>query len=370
VNDLGFHLPGSDRLLDALSAEQDGMRAQTCRPENRERFPAEIVDRLRDIGALTAVLPPQDGGLGWGTCAAGMVALGEGLMRIGAGSLAVGRIYEAHVNAAALIQRFAAPALREAAWSDLRDGHLFALWVAPGGEKLRATRHGEALRLTGRKGVCTAAGIATRAVVTVWDEADDERMVLVDTALLEVEEGVALQLSGMRNTSTKPMQFDLDIGADQFIGTADDYLREPDFSAGAWRTSAVTAGGLRALVEEAIRQLRSRGRHSGPWQAARIGQMLIHARTAAMWTRTVAEHAARPDIAAADLTGIVALARVAVEQACLETIALVQRSLGFASLTLSNPAEAMMRDLAIYLRQPAADEAFAEAAVHFAKTQR
>ena len=36
-----------------------------------------------------------------------------------------------------------------------------------------------------------------------------------------------------------------------------DYLREPDFSAGAWRGSAVASGGLRSLVDLAAETLRA-----------------------------------------------------------------------------------------------------------------
>jgi alkylation response protein AidB-like acyl-CoA dehydrogenase len=69
--------------------------------------------------------------------------------------------------------------------------------------------------------------------------------------------------------------------------------------------------------------------------------------------------------APATITGYVNLARVAVESAALEIIRLVQRSLGLSAFLQTNPVERLMRDLAIYLRQPATDEALTEAAAWF-----
>jgi hypothetical protein len=91
----------------------------------------------------------------------------------------------------------------------------------------------------------------------------------------------------------------------------------------AWRTLAVTVGGLLALGDEAVRQLRAR--HTDPHQAARIGQMPIHCQTAANWIDAVpTRHQGEPKHFVVDIN----LARFAIERACLEVIPLVQRGLG------------------------------------------
>ena len=59
------------------------------------------------------------------------------------------------------------------------------------------------------------------------------------------------------------------------------------------------------------------------------------------------------------------LARVAVEQACLDAMRQVQRGLGLAAFLAPHPAERLMRDLATYLRQPAPDAVLTEAAAYF-----
>ena len=78
----------------------------------------------------------------------------------------------------------------------------------------------------------------------------------------------------------------------------------------------------------------------------------------------------RPDCRCADQNpryaiAKVNLARLAIETACLDTIQLVQRSLGISALMQDNPVERMCRDLATYLRQPAADIALTAAAAFF-----
>jgi alkylation response protein AidB-like acyl-CoA dehydrogenase len=345
--------------------EQERSVIRDARDGAPDAFPVEPIERLRALGLLTAPLPAHDGGLGWGTERDGMRPLGAALQMIGHSSLAVGRIYEAHVNAIALIDRYGDVAVRESAWSSVRDGLLFGLWVSPSATPVRLTRDGTELRILGLKGFCSAAGVAARAVVTTLDEGGCDQMVLVDATRVDTQVGNQPGLHGMRNTATRPVAFDMPIRALDLIGGPDDYLREPDFSAGAWRTSAVTAGGLRSLVEETIGRLRGRGRHRDPHQSARIGQMLIRCKAAAMWADAMAEQAA---LAPADLAAFVGLGRIAIEQACLEVIPLVQRGLGLSAFVESNPVERMMRDLATYLRQPAGDDVLSESAICFAES--
>jgi alkylation response protein AidB-like acyl-CoA dehydrogenase len=356
----------SDRLFRALSALTDRIRTTARASDTSDQFPADAINQLRDAGVLAAPIPQADGGLGWGTEAQHNATFCEALMAVGRTSLSLGRIYEAHVNAIRLIHRYGQAPVREAAWSDVRGGHLFALWVAPSPGPVRLRRSGAQWRVSGSKGYGTAAGFASRAIVTAIDEDDAERMVLIDATRTSVRD-VPPPMHGMRGTSTRPVSFDIEVSDEQFVGGAGDYVREPEFSAGAWRTTAVTAGGLQALVYETAAQLRARDRHRDPHQSARLGRLFILAQSAAMWAAAAAERVAMPGVATDDLTAFVNLARIAVEQACLEAIPLVQRSLGIASVLMSNPVEVLIRDIDTYLRQPAADEALSEAAMRFAE---
>jgi hypothetical protein len=70
------------------------------------------------------------------------------------------------------------------------------------------------------------------------------------------------QLHGMRDTHSGWIDFDgYASSPGDWIGVPGDYLREPVFSAGAWRALAVMPGGLDVVVSQLCGQLRARQRH-------------------------------------------------------------------------------------------------------------
>ncbi len=332
------------------------MRARAPALDAEAAFPADDIADLRDAGVLQAILPTEAGGAGLGTEPAGADGLLALLGLLGQGNLALGRLVEAHVNALRLIARFADTATRQQAAQDARDGHLFGLWVTDppdGGLRLFCGV------LDGGKQFCSGAGHVTRAVVTAEDGAGQTRL-----AYAALSEGVIAAplpggLAGMRAAATGQVRFHHAPAVP--FGEPGDYLREPDFSCGAWRTSAVTLGGLQALAEELRRQLVARGRQDDPHQQARVGETLVAVETARLWMAAAAARAESAE-AGAEAIAYVGLARLAVERACLDTMELAQRSLGVAALLRSNPVERLCRDLATYLRQPAADTVLTEAA--------
>jgi len=272
--------------------------------------------------------------------------------------MAAGRLFEGHVNAIRLIHLDGTPPQLRRATADALDGHVFAIWnteAAPG-----VRREGDLL--SGRKINCSATGTATRAVITV----DATRMLIVRLRPGERSGAMPGRLHGMRDTHPGWIDFDRYAPeAEDWLGSDGDYLREPEFSAGAWRTLAVLAGGIAALSAELRSQLRTRGRDAAPWQAARIADALIAEETAHSWAQTCARLLDDPGVGAEDTLAYIKLARRAVEAAGMALIDLVQRSLGLAAMVEGNVAERMMRDLATYLRQPALDESLAEAAAWF-----
>ena len=329
-------------------------------------FPSEDVAALASAGALRAVVPTLLGGLGIGTEPSRAAATAAVLHLLGSGSISLGRIYEAHLDAIRLVMRHGDAFQRRAAAQDARAGHLYALWVTDADDGLHFTRTSKGIELRGRKQFCSAAGHATRAVVTATDKQGERFLLLLPLQRGEVVHSLPAALQGVRSACTGCVDFTGTAhAAESVFGGPDAYMTEPDFSAGAWRASAVTAGGLSALVAAVRAELTSRGRADQPEQRERLGRMLIHAQTARLWllhAAPIAEDAGRnPEFA----TATVNLARIAIEAACLDTIQLAQRSLGLSALMRGNPAELICRDLATYLRQPAPDEALNEAAGHF-----
>ena len=342
------------RLIPAMQARAIDLDAD-------EAFPEQDIQLLRELGVLLAPLPARLGGHGAGTEAAGADLLVGLLSALGQGNLAVGRLFEAHVNALQLITAYGRSAQIERAAADVREGQIFGLWVTdPAGHALTL----DAGALRGRKGPCSGAGHVTRALLTTSTAAGTRMAVVAMDGSMAVEpmRGV---LHGMRAAVNGIVQFaGTPLQTDALIGQPGDYLREPHLSCGAWRTTAVTLGGLDALVAATRQQLVRKGHQDALLQQDRFGRMLIAQETARLWTVAAAnrvEHARGP------VTGRVAyvnLARTAVEAVCLDAMRLAQRALGLAAFVRPNPVERLLRDLAVYLRQPAPDAVLTEAAQH------
>ena len=353
-------------LLAWLARIAGPAQANAQRHDPAGGFPASDVAALREAGVLNAVVPGSLGGLGIGTEAQQAHATATALHLIGGGSIALGRIFEGHLNAIRLVMRIGNPAQRRAAAADAQAGHLHALWVTDGADPLRYVPTAAGIELMGNKMPCSGAGQATRAVVTAADPAGATRLLLLPLQRGEIVRELPAGLQGVRGAATGRVDFSgIQYGSEVTFGGPGDYLREPDFSTGAWRASAVAAGGLSALVEATRAELSSRARAGHPQQRERLGRMFIHEQAAWLWLRHVAPIAENADGDPGHAVASVNLARIAIEQACLDTLQLVQRSLGLSAFLQSNPIERLCRDLATYLRQPAADEVLGEAAAYF-----
>jgi alkylation response protein AidB-like acyl-CoA dehydrogenase len=330
-------------------------------------FPTEDVEALVHAGAIGAVVPTLMGGLGIGTEAARAQATASVLSLIGSGSIALGRIYEGHLNAIRLVMRNGNEAQRRLAANDARAGQLHALWVTDGASPLRYTPRGSAIELSGEKQFCSASGHATRAVVTAMSPDGETHLLLLPLNRGEVVRKLPAGLQGVRGAGTGRVDFTgVRHSHESIFGVPSAYLVEPEFSAGAWRASAVTVGALSALVEAARAELVGRGRADSAEQRQRLGRMFINQQTALLWLSHVAPVAEAADDAPDYAAATVNLGRMAIEAACVETIELVQRSLGLSAFLQSNQVERMCRDIATYLRQPAPDEALNVAAGYFA----
>lgn len=357
--------PAGAAFLEAIRTISHAAFASASALDHDGAFPRAEVDQLAAAGALTAPLPPQHGGRGM----AGAELL-EVLRLIGHGSLPLGRLYEGHVNALGLVQRYGTPTQLACAARDAGDGLLFGVWNTESSPGLRLERQADGWRLLGAKCFASGAGFVARPLVTAVFEAE-QFMVLPS---LSPEDQRRADLSnwrahGMRASATGDFDFtDVTLTDDHIIGCAGDYQRQPGFSGGAWRFAAVQLGGIERLLDEMRGHLTKTARDSDPHQRARLGAAAIAAETARLWVARAALIAERGDDAgqvdAEQVVAYVNLARTAVERAGLDVLELAQRSIGLAAFQRSHPIEHVFRDLATYLRQPAPDKALADAAVH------
>jgi alkylation response protein AidB-like acyl-CoA dehydrogenase len=326
------------------------MQSRAVALDQEAAFPTEEVDRLRQqIGAHTLSAD----------------RLAGTLMSIGQGNLSVGRIMEAHVNVLHLMALYGTDAQRN--WAGSGDD-VFALWVTdPPEGGLRMQRSANGIVLQGAKQFCSGAGHVTAALITAEDSWFGARMLAVRLNIGETVTPLPAPLQGMRAATTGAVDFSgCVVQESALVGEPGDYLREPAFSTGAWRGSAVACGGLIALVDHAVRQLRQAGRLDSPFARERLGALFIARETARHWVNAAArigeDRGAGPGLRIAT----VGLARIAVEAACLDAMRLVQRSMGLSAFLQGSLVELICRDLATYLRQPAPDEVLTEAGAWFA----
>lgn len=333
------------------------------------RFPADAMSSLAAAGVLRAPVPDAFGGLGLGTEPGRGLETFAMLHRLGQISLPLGRLAEAHVNALRLVMRYgASPVMAQAADAAL-NGDLFGLWVTdpPGDGVLTITREDDRLRLTGGKMFCSGAGHVRCCVVTAFDPAcGDRRLIFLRLDGTERVSPLPAGLAGMKAAVTG--RVDLTgrvVSADCIIGEPADYLKEPDFSAGAWRGSAVALGSLYRLTRLMREQLTARGRAGDPHQRARFGTIAMAHETGRLWLRHAAVMAEDLQAPAEEIVATVGFARLVVERACLDALDCAHRSLGLSAFLTDNPVERLTRDLQTYLRQPAGDEVLDGAAAYF-----
>ncbi len=336
-------------LLDTLPHDAPAL-------DERQHFPARIVEALHAAGALAAPLPVPHFGQGLGTEPGAALRCFETLHAFGRAWMPLGRVFEGHVNAIRLIVRYGTAAQAAAAADDVHAGRLFAVWIAENPADPVRFDHDT---LHGAKTFASGQGAVTRAVVTAR-EARLEQMVLADVGA--VEPAAKPDLHGMRGAGTA--RVDLTGVSAIRIGRPGDYMRQPEISLGAWRTLAVLSGGAASLVDALRSALADAGRDADPHQRARLAACLAAQETARLWAARAAALAEAAN-ASEDASGYVKLARLAVTGACLTIIEHAQRSAGLAAFVRPSRIERLCRDLSTYVRQPALDETLDEAAAHF-----
>ncbi len=168
---------------------------------------------------------------------------------------------------------------------------------------------------------------------------------------------------GMEASESYSVRFDrVVLGPEALVGEPADYERAPWFTGGASRFLAVQTGALERLRDELARWLRETRRDDDPIALARFGEIAVATTTALQWVTACAAAWDAFDVGPSDdrlgsLLLVVDGARVAIERAALDIAERVERTAGARGLLEPVPFGRLIRDLRMYLRQPAPDAA-------------
>lgn len=333
-------------------------------------FPVREFDRIAAAGLLAVPLLPEFGGLGLGIDASLTHEMLLLLKKIGWGNLAVGRIFEGHVNALQLIQTFGTPTQIEHSAEDARDRRkIFGVWNAEmqDGVKVIPLDHG-GYQLQGSKTFCSGSGHVERPFVNGTLPGGAWQMCVVPMEQVETASDPDWwHPPGMKATASYRVDFsNIELDSAAAIGEPEDYNRQPWLTAGSIRFAAVQLGGAEALFDATRQYLHGLNRTNDPYQEARIGQMAIAIESGNLWLKGAAaiiadyaptfggdRHQQHPNCDR--LLAYINMARTAIEQICMDTIQFCERSVGTRGLLPPYPMERIIRDLSLYLRQPGFD---------------
>ena len=345
---------------DLLAAADTAAAELWARAPATDREDADLHALLAPLGGLArAALPPAAGGAGLATEPSLTPVLAGVLRRVGGADLSAGRLFEGHVNAVKLVDRYGEAEARAGFFADVADGAWSGVWNAEAPPGLRL----EGDRLRGGKIWCSGASVLRRPLTTARDaEGAVHLLAPRDTGRPDI---AGWTPAGMRATATGTVDFDgVAVAADERVGEAGDYYRAPLFKGGAWRFLAVHVGGMERLERLLADHLRARNRTGDPHQRARFAEAAVAVETARLWVASAAEHAEAPGADPTAAEAYVNLARGAVERAALELLQLVDRAVGLEARLRPSTIERVARDLATYLRQPFPDGARDGAAQH------
>jgi len=148
------------------------------------RLPADRIHCLAEAGLLS--ISVADGSAHGSHQLHTTADVLRALTAIGSGDLSIGRLYEGHVNALLLVDKFGTPAQRHRiARSVCRFGELLAVWNTDGADRVTLTTSGSVWRLQGAKSFASGAGLVSTAVATAR-LLDGTRQILL-VAVLEFE---------------------------------------------------------------------------------------------------------------------------------------------------------------------------------------
>lgn len=334
-----------------------------------DKFPIETIDKIKANRLFSAILPERFGGSGIGLESDLQSAMLRLHKYFGYGNLVVGRVFEGHFNALLLIKLFGSKRQFQKYAADITGkSKIFGVWntQADNGVKFEAVGNGK-FRMSGEKIFATGVDFVERPIVTGAMPDGGGRMCIVslDKVKTKVDDSWWRPL-GMKSSRSYKIDFTgVEVSEEDFIGKAGDYYRQPYFSGGAIRFAAVQLGGAEALFDKTREYLQTLKRTDDPYQKMRLGEMAIRIESGNLWLKGAAEkledYERNPnEETSANFLAYAKMTRTAIEQICQDAMLFCERSVGARGLNKPFYFERIIRDLTIFLRQPAPDASLAE----------
>lgn len=358
-----------DDLISRAKLIADEASEEAAATDSTENFPVETLRKIAENGLLGAALPKRFGGVELGLEAGTNYALLQILKHFGRGNLVVGRVCEGHFNALLLINLFGSDAQIEEFAMEAKSGRLFGVWNTEAGDGVKIHPiENDKFRLEGAKTFATGVDFVTRPVVNgaMPDGGWQMSVVPLDEIDAKVDASWWNPI-GMRATHSFKVDFSgAEIARKNLIGAPGDYYTQPWFSGGAIRFAAAQFGAAEAIFDETRKYLQMLKRLDDPYQKMRLGEMAIHIETGNLWLKSAAEKLdgfmRNPSGEKSEnFLAYTNMMRTEIEKICIATMNLCEKSVGARGLNKPFHFERIIRDLTIYLRQPAPDAALADA---------
>ena len=361
------------KTIDLLTATQQFADDIAARPNTGDiAAPLADLQQMAALGLLTATLPVAHGGLGLGTEAGGHLILLRLLAAIGGGDLVLGRLYEGHVNGLVLIATYGTPQQITQAAQDARNGLLFGVWNTGAKDLLRLEGGPSEYTFRGVKQFASGAAFVKRPIVTAEREGLGWQMTLPHMESAAVEQSLIFDKNfwhpfGMEASESYGVDFTGACITDaDLIGAPGDFYREPLFRGGAVRFAAVHAGAVLRRHRLFAEWLDKGQRGNDPYQVARLGEVALGAQEAVLWIEraaTLAEEGLSLNVdklASERMLECANMTRLAVERIATTMMQRIVAGVGAHGLLQPSRFERIIRDLTMYLRQPAPDQALAD----------
>lgn len=367
-----------DVLTRAKQLAGDSMK-EAAATDSTDKFPVETFRKIAAAKLLSAPLPRELGGIGLGLEAGTTLEMLQLLKHFGRGNLVVGRVYEGHYNALLLLKLFGTKEqFQKYAKEIVEDNKIFGVWNTEAGDgvKFEPLVGSGKYCLQGAKTFATGVDFVSRPFVNGALPGGWQMCVVPLEKVETMVDASWWQPMGMKSTRSFRVDFSgVELTEDDLIGKAGDYYRQPYFSGGAIRFAAVQLGAAEAILDETRKYLRELNRTGDPFQQMRLGEMGIAAEGGNLWLAGAArkfdeyeknstEEASEKFLAYANMM------RTAVAEICETMMNLCVKCVGARGLNKPYHFERLIRDLTIYLRQPAPDASLAAVGDYVLKNEK